>query len=59
MRPTAKPKRCEVCGWDADRCTGQAHPEEPARTRAWTRPEWERYQRTGKVPAWDTTSRTQ
>jgi len=49
---------CAGCGWDrgSDNCR-MAHDPTPAR-RMWTRTEWERYQASGDLPAWDT-SRTE
>jgi hypothetical protein len=48
---------CRRCGWPrgSPGCRA-AHRLNPA-TRMWTRREWLRYQRNGRLPAWDYTSR--
>jgi hypothetical protein len=48
---------CRRCGWPhgGPGCHA-AHRLNPA-TRMWSRREWLRYRRTGRLPAWDYTSR--
>jgi hypothetical protein len=48
---------CHRCGWPrgGPGCRA-AHRLNPA-TRMWTRHQWLRYGRTGRLPAWDYTSR--
>lgn len=50
-------RNCRRCGWPkgSDACR-LAHRLSP-RTRMWSRPQWERYQRNGKLPWWDRSGR--
>jgi hypothetical protein len=48
---------CRRCGWErGSQGCRNAH-RLNLRTRAWSRREWERYQRTSRLPWWDVPSR--
>ncbi len=51
-------EQCRRCGWDrSSQACRDAHRLNP-RTRAWSRREWERYQRNQRLPWWDAPSRS-
>jgi hypothetical protein len=48
---------CRRCGWErGSQACKQAHLLNP-RTRMWSRREWQRYRRDGRLPWWDVSSR--
>jgi hypothetical protein len=54
-RLLSSPGACQRCGWSrGSAACRMAHYRGPVEAeRMWTRPQWERYRRTGRLPRWD------